>query len=172
MDIPVYLWLNYFLTSINIYILLFIISKTIYKMNSFSLFSDSLSIPRKTFLTWGESRDKFQYLINFILATLKTNLLFKLHYKKYISLHISFTWKYILAWIFKYSFSLPKSVTQSPNYTNNLNAQMQNTLHTILSTHCITWDNYNKNLCKILNKDKINKIFTVVITWFFTIKRI
>lgn len=48
MNIPVYLWLNYFLTSINIYILLFIISKTIYKMNLFLLLSDSLSIPRKT----------------------------------------------------------------------------------------------------------------------------
>lgn len=54
-----------------------------------------------------------------------------------------------------------KSVTQSPSHTNHLNAQLQNTLHTILSTYCLAWENDNKNLCKIL--DKINKIFTVVV---------
>lgn len=107
------------------------------------------------------------------MITLKTNLLFKLYYKKYISLHINFTWKYIIVWIFKYSFSLPKSVTQSPTYTNNLNALTQTHFTQYCPhTYCLTWNTYNKNLCKILNKYKINKIFIVAVIQFSLLKEL
>ena len=140
---------------------------TFIKWISVFLILSFLKYSQIKFLTWWENRGKFQYLINFIMVVLKTNLLFKLHYKKYITLHIHFTWKYIIIWVFKYSFSLAKSCHSEPELHKNVNTQVQNTLYT-LSTYYKIWNNYRKHLCK----DKINKTLTMVIIWFFTIKRI